>query len=446
LVTLSSWSITMEEQPGLFRTFNPLSPTTRQTTRALQEIQAQRLSGIFAIDEMRISSGAAGGGNNQVNAMLTPPAAGDNHARPVANNVLRPTNPQTHTNLNHMNILNIFNNLNNSPDLDNMPTNLTPLMPERRRLSGNFELSEHGNEQSPDEAVIQARGRRSIPLTYSPDINHTPLRQQMQRAKLAALSQAGGTNSRLLLPGGREGVRTSPRKRLTLNDTPPSSSIPSPSLGHLFHLSPEKAGKISPLTKKLKLDPTISGTSPEVAMKGLNQVQLTNLLSSLLDRHPDLREEVRQLMPTPDLAPLEERLNYLKRNIYKALPSTRLESKTDSMAFNRVSTHLATFKRTVVEQLKPLLEGEQWVGVLDYSVLAWGYVKATPVWENPTHNNTRKSCFRALAAASMTALRRGHFTGEQLAGIRVKMAKLQVDSDEVIVCLKYIDDMGQSKQ
>ena len=46
----------------------------------------------------------------------------------------------------------------------------------------------------------------------------------------------------------------------------------------------------------------------------------------------------------------------------------------------------------------------------------------------------------------MTALRRGHFTGEQLAGIRVKMAKLQVDSDEVIVCLKYIDDMGQSKQ
>merc|ERR1711944_111288 len=261
-------------------------------------------------------------------------------------------------------------------------------MPERRRLSGNFELSEHGHEQSPDEAVIQARGRRSIPLTYSPDINHTPLRQQMQRAKLAALSQAGGTNSRLLLPGGREGVRTSPRKRLTLNDTPPSSSLPSPSLGHLFTPSPEKAGKTSPLTKKLKLDPTISGTSPEVAMKGLNQVQLTSLLSSLLDRHPELREEVRQLMPTPDLTPLEERLNYLKRNIYKALPSTRLESKTDSMAYNRVSTHLATLKKTVVEQLKPLLEGEQWVGVLDYSVLAWGYVKSprsgrTPLTTTP---------------------------------------------------------------
>merc|ERR1719356_1736374 len=231
---------------------------------------------------MRISPGN--------NAMLTPPAAGD-HVRPVANNVLRPANPQTHINVNHMNILNIFNNLNHSPDMDNTPTNLIPLMPERRRLSGNFELSDH-HEQSPDEAVIQARGRRSIPLTYSPDINHTPLRQQMQRAKLAALSQGGGgANSRLLLPGAREGVRTSPRKRLTLNDTPPSSAVPSPNLGHLFTPSPEKAGKTSPLTKKLKLDPTISGTSPEVAMKGLNQVQLTSLLSSLLDRHPELREE-----------------------------------------------------------------------------------------------------------------------------------------------------------
>ena len=80
--------------------------------------------------------------------MLTPPAAGD-HLRPVANNVLRPANPQTHNNVNHMNILNIFNNLNNSPDLDNMLTNLTPMMPERRRLSGNFDLTTLAKLQVP---------------------------------------------------------------------------------------------------------------------------------------------------------------------------------------------------------------------------------------------------------------------------------------------------------
>merc|ERR1719228_1497754 len=153
--------------------------------------------------------------------MLTPPAAMDLLPLPsplvtMPNNVLRPANIQTN-NANHANIINnfnLFNNLFHSPDHTQGP-------PERRRLSGNFDSSDH-HDQSPDEAAIQARGRRSIPLTYSPDINHTPLRQQMQRAKLAALSQAGGANSRLLLPGGREGVRTSPRKRLTLNDTPPS--------------------------------------------------------------------------------------------------------------------------------------------------------------------------------------------------------------------------------
>ena len=31
----------------------------------------------------------------------------------------------------------------------------------------------------------------------------------------------------------------------------------------------------------------------------------------------------------------EEKLNFLKKNIYKSLPNTRLESKTDSLAYNR---------------------------------------------------------------------------------------------------------------
>ena len=35
---------------------------------------------------------------------------------------------------------------------------------------------------------------------------------------------------------------------------------------------------------------------------------------------------------------LEEKLNFLKKNVYKALPNTRLESKTDSMAYNRYTS------------------------------------------------------------------------------------------------------------
>merc|ERR1711935_769228 len=101
---------------------------------------------------------------------------------PTMNQIMRPaTTTATPTNTNN----------DNTP-----PRNNSPLIPERRRLSGNFDDS-FGQKGSPDEMVIQARGRRQVPLTFSPDINHTPLRQQMQRAKLAAMSQSSG--SRLLL-------------------------------------------------------------------------------------------------------------------------------------------------------------------------------------------------------------------------------------------------------
>jgi hypothetical protein len=38
---------------------------------------------------------------------------------------------------------------------------------------------------------------------------------------------------------------------------------------------------------------------------------------STLQVHPEIREDVKALIPPPDLAAIEERLNQLKRNIYK---------------------------------------------------------------------------------------------------------------------------------
>ena len=373
--TLSQSVTQMEDQQALFRLFNPLSPTTRRTTRVLQEIEAHGMT----LEELRISQ-----------AVQTVPVV-----RALA------TPPQ-----------------------------------ERRRLSGNNFDDSFGQAGSPDEEVIQARGRRQVPLTFSPDVNttlSTPLRQQMARAKLAAMSQAGG---RLMLPQSH--TRTSPRKRLTLSDSPPSSS-PTSCLSTVFTPSPDKL-KISPLSKKVKVDPTLQNTSPETAIKGLSHSQLIDLVTGILSNHPDLVTEVHTMIPAPDLAPLEEKLHYLKRNIYKALPSTRLESKTDSMAYNRVSLHLTTFKRAVVESVKTLLESHQWLAVIDFTVLAWAYVAATPVWQNPSHNNIRKTCFKTLAASSMTALKKGNFSKEEGEQIKKKMTKLREASDEINICLKYLED------
>ena len=396
----------MEDHSTLFRLFNPLSPTTRRTTRVLQEMQAT--GGLHNIEMEELRNSQAG----PAPTTDTAPVLG-----PLATVTVTPTNTTTALRP-HV--------------LDNSPLPL----PERRRLSGNnFDNAgnfDNGSVGSPDEAVIQARGRRQVPLTFSPDVTNTPLRQQMQRAKLAALSQHG--SSRLLLPYSH--TRTSPRKRLTLSDSPPSSIS---CISQVFTPSPDKI-KISPLNKKVKIDPLLQNINPETSIKGLSHAQLANLVSNILSNHPELISEVNDMLPIPDLSPLEEKLSYLKKNIYKALPSTRLESKTDSMAYNRVSIHLTTFKKAVVDNVKNLMDGQQWVSVIDYTVMAWSYVQATPVWENPSHNNVRKTCFKNLAASCMTALKKGNFTREQSDEIKKKLTKLREGSDEINICLKFLDE------
>merc|ERR1712029_28105 len=207
----------MGELAIIFQTINiisvldrkQMSSTTRRTTRVLHEMQQRGFPEGITLEELRISQ------QQLSQTTATAPATAHLH-----DTVLRPA---TATPTNTITAL-------RPHILDNSPLQI----PERRRLSGNNFDDSFGQTESPDEMVIQARGRRQVPLTFSPDINNTPLRQQMQRAKLAAMSQHGG--SRLLLPHNT--TRTSPRKRLTLSDTPPSSSTSC--INQVFTPSPDK--------------------------------------------------------------------------------------------------------------------------------------------------------------------------------------------------------------
>ena len=178
-------------------------------------------------------------------------------------------------------------------------------------------LSSGGSVLSQDEEVIKARGRRSIPLIYSPDVICSPVRSKATKTV--------GT-SRLILPP----TRSSPRKRLRLQDSPPG-----PVLSSLYSPSPDKLRR-SPVSKRLKLSPVRSEeVSPGLALRALSHGQLTGLVRSLLARYPDIRQDLTSSIPPPDLSHHEDNLSFLKKNIFKALPTTRLEPKTDSFAYNR---------------------------------------------------------------------------------------------------------------
>lgn len=363
------------DSPTLMRLVSPLSPTTRQTTRAMQEL---------------------GGGGRAFSLRDLAMAVDNRETDSPLIQVIRPITT---------------------------PLRETPAAaePAERRLSLSNISSSH--TPSPDEMVIQARGRRQVPLIFSPDL--TPLRQQMQRTKLTGQAHA----SRLSLPAN---LRMSPRKRLILNDSPSNLSSP------LFSPHPP----MSPLAKKVKLDG--EAVDPATAVKSLTHEQLVELVANLIKVHPEIREDVRSLTPPPDLAAMEERLNQFKRNIYKALPNTRLESKTDSLAYSRVNQHLLVFRREVLEDIKRLQDGEQWTALVDFTILAWGYVQATPVWDNPTHNNMRKSCFKSLAAACLTGLKRTLTAGlepAQRAEVRQRLSRLLPAATEMEVCLKYLDQV-----
>lgn len=164
-----------------------------------------------------------------------------------------------------------------------------------------------------------------------------------------------------------------------------------------------------------------------------------NIITNLVSKHPELEDEIKKDLPVPDLGLLEEKLNYLKSNIFKSLPTSRLTSKTDSPAFSRVATHLGSFKKSVIDQGKILMESQHWGSVLKYVFLTWNYVRATPLWDNMPHNGHRKQCFKALTNFCMTALKKGNFETEVLMDAYDKLQGMVADTDDVQSCLKYVE-------
>merc|ERR1712020_207005 len=160
--------------------------------------------------------------------------------------------------------------------------------------------------------------------------------------------------------------------------------------------------------------------STPTLLKGLSRGQLLDIINKLVEDRPDIEDDVRQCLPRPDLSHMEEKLNYLKRNIFKALPNTRLESKTDSMAYSRVAVHLLAFKKELTDQGKLLMEANAWPSLVDHSIMDWNFVLATPTWDNAPHNNIKRQCFKALAANLNLALKKGSWDPDLCINIKHK--------------------------
>ncbi|XP_014666606.1 PREDICTED: uncharacterized protein LOC106808405 [Priapulus caudatus] len=232
---------------------------------------------------------------------------------------------------------------------------------------------------------------------------------------------------------------TASRKRLQLSPSsstdgdyrfePPRTSSPFPLLNRSFSEP-----------KKLRLHRPQHHIPLLTQLQGLSHSQLVDTIEQLLEHHPDLEKELSDILPNPDLHPLEEQLSQLKHNVYRSFPSVRFgSSRRDSYCYKRVSTHLVAFKKTCLEQGRVLLKAESWLAALEYVFMAWTYTGQLPQWEDHAHNKCKLSCYRGLAVQCMYVLKNAVLEKEQYRDIREQIVWSNEMCGEIEPCIRKIN-------
>lgn len=284
--------------------------------------------------------------------------------------------------------------------------------------------------------IIRQRGRRR-------SINWSPDKTAWAASALSILRTPTKSTTTMTL-------RSSPRKRLHLTETQSPTQSP-----QSMNQSPRKPirtisslATYTPQSKRLRLTESPiaqqnAKTPLNKVLKGLSQAQLIDVIQELINNEPNMEPKIRGNLPMPDIKPLEEQLTQLKKNIFKSLPTSRLVKNTDSVAYSRAATHLNAFKKLVVEQSHQLNESENWDALIDYCLMAWPIIRATPIWDNKTHNSMRRSCFKILSWHCLCSLKSGGIAlGEQrLTELSRQIETMKNDCDDIVSSLPYLDNL-----
>lgn len=99
-----------------------------------------------------------------------------------------------------------------------------------------------------------------------------------------------------------------------------------------------------------------------------------------------------------------------------------------------------SFSRTLVDQSQMLHNSKHWDALLDYVVMAWHYVRATPVWDNHAHNAVRRHCFKILSYHASSALKHGSTAlGEDRVNrLQGKLKAMAVDCEDINDCSSHL--------
>lgn len=95
----------------------------------------------------------------------------------------------------------------------------------------------------------------------------------------------------------------------------------------------------------------------------------------------------------------------------------------------------------IVKHCKILLESQHFDALLDYISIAWSYVQALPLWDEPGHNIVRRECFKILTHNTKSALRNGgqNLGRERISIFQERVKSMITDFDEIGKCQETLD-------
>lgn len=211
-------------------------------------------------------------------------------------------------------------------------------------------LLEHLNTSVPslDEMVIRQRGRKSQPTKISWSPIKSPFKTPTKRNSSLHMSLLSPSPAKQLFNNSNNNngspmiLRNSPRKRILVDneqDTASSSSTPLPSSS-----TPTKRLKF---TDERSMNANNKNIPLKTLLKAMSQNQLIDIICGVASKDSTLEQEISMNLPIPDVRPFEEELCVLRKNVVRSSPRSRLlvQSKTDSAAYSRASTHLTQFKK-----------------------------------------------------------------------------------------------------
>ncbi|KAG0247679.1 Tethering factor for nuclear proteasome sts1 [Mortierella polycephala] len=178
-------------------------------------------------------------------------------------------------------------------------------------------------------------------------------------------------------------------------DSPmPSSGPPSPS-GSNSDTSNNELAKVKRvrttaelLSKKKTVNKLIAPLTPS---------QLVNLISTLVEGHPFLLDDIANLVPRPTVATVQLMLATLETKLQQAFPYTKWGPCSDDYSFNRVKPALEELVETLVDYTNHFTSPPEFPTTsFAFLHIATEFCHRLPNWDNAINNEHKTNLYKTL--------------------------------------------------